>query len=1207
MKFQKQRGVVLVITLIMLSIITVMAVAFLALSRRERASVTHTQNSIDAELMAQTALERGKAEIAANIIGYSNLLGPDLLVSGSSITTNYPLYEAPYFYYGNPRDGVDDDKDLNAITNLWLDPRPPVFVGTNREQRFYLDLNRNGRFETNGVLPVLDGTGNAILDASGLPIMAHFTGDPEWFGVLSRPQLLHSRDNRFIGRYAYLILPIGRSLDLNFIHNQAKDPDPASFDSGFLRSQGVGTWEINLAGFLADLNTNVWNDPGENYRYYPTNNTPNTSDGIAFVCARELLAFRYAGNHRLLDPANSLLANAAAVIPFDGIDAYTDNPPVPLGRRPVIDDDNPAKYWPGAESKQHLFSVHDLFNDRANFKYTNFTDRLRSAAAGTSSYDRYTFYRMLAQLGTGSAPEPEGKIHINYKNTGGVSPTNFVPWTPLEFFTNAAHKMLVQEFRTNRDPVYAYIGTNGVFSIPVVLNGSPKYTNINGIVESVFSTRVYRLLQLAANIYESSVATNLPCVFKPVFRWEQLPTGNNLFITNFVQLDNNFYTSVFNGTTPVKEMTTTNGPINPTDLVYGVPLVIGARKGIPNFNEFASQNIADFTRKLSLNRPGVGLKPDRTNQMFILGISNVFAMEAWNPYTNPYPRKVNLFFQNQVDATVMLNGAPFQKHQFTARTNQVFTFDGNQFRIPGIQANSIISNAVYRTVPVPTFDLVSAGNIFSPIGSTDTNRFGLTLRNRVLYFLTEENGQILDSFSTSDFDADFDISKEVSSPDGDGPKFWDRTIGIQRQISASMGGLDANDWNKFGAMDDKNQSIAKFSSFVSATALGPGQLDWTNLTMQAPYTPTRKIIHTSRWEANDPIVHYLSDDLREYREGYLTNQVIARTVYTSSTISITNDTSMGTYNARYRPWGGNPKQDVETDVTAFDLRTKDAGIADPNYWDFPTQKFPSVGWLGRVHRGTPWQTMYLKAYPVTGDEPDRWLMSEGGPGLAMETHPTNDWKLVDLFTTAIHPNATRGQLSVNQTNFAAWSAVLSGVAATTMIEPSPEQFVPVDTFADPAAVQPQTGFIIEGLSRARAAMPNGRFEHIGDILAAPELTTASPFLADAAFGPRWDVSFRRKLVKDIDYERIPDQIMSLLNLGDSRFVVYAFGQSLKPEYIDPRTGVALNYQITGEVATRSVVRIDFDKVTDRNDPRFGGPDVNRPHVVVEQFNVLPPE
>src|SRR5256885_16322129 len=101
MKHSKQRGVALVITLIMLSVITVMAVAFLALSRRERAGVVHRQATIDAELAANAGLERAKAEILAriiaqvvtsniptNIIVPTNLFGPDLFVSGS--TTNSP-------------------------------------------------------------------------------------------------------------------------------------------------------------------------------------------------------------------------------------------------------------------------------------------------------------------------------------------------------------------------------------------------------------------------------------------------------------------------------------------------------------------------------------------------------------------------------------------------------------------------------------------------------------------------------------------------------------------------------------------------------------------------------------------------------------------------------------------------------------------------------------------------------------------------------------------------------------------------------------------------------------------------------------------------------------------------------------------------------------------------------------------------------------
>ena len=54
---QKQSGVALVITLIMLSVITVITVAFLALSQRERAAVSTTLTGTEAELAATGAAQ----------------------------------------------------------------------------------------------------------------------------------------------------------------------------------------------------------------------------------------------------------------------------------------------------------------------------------------------------------------------------------------------------------------------------------------------------------------------------------------------------------------------------------------------------------------------------------------------------------------------------------------------------------------------------------------------------------------------------------------------------------------------------------------------------------------------------------------------------------------------------------------------------------------------------------------------------------------------------------------------------------------------------------------------------------------------------------------------------------------------------------------------------------------------------------------------
>src|SRR5439155_4438545 len=129
-------------------------------------------------------------------------------------------------------------------------------------------------------------------------------------------------------------------------------------------------------------------------------------------------------------------------------------------------------------------------------------------------------------------------------------------------------------------------------------------------------------------------------------------------------------------------------------------------------------------------------------------------------------------------------------------------------------------------------------------------------------------------------------------------------------------------------------------------------------------------------------------------------------------------------------------------------------------------------------RGTPWQTIYLKA----GIAPrESWLMPNG-PSTSMDAHPTNDWRILDLFTAALHPNATRGQLSVNQTNLAAWSAVLSGVAATKIKAQvrtaDPER---IDHFIEPAAIDPAVMQIFEGISRTRENQRFKRFEHVGDL------------------------------------------------------------------------------------------------------------------------------
>src|SRR5262249_39722525 len=141
-----------------------------------------------------------------------------------------------------------------------------------------------GYFEPTGVL--LDRNEQQL-------ITNYYVGDPQWIGVLEHPDQPHSESNRFIGRYAFIILPSGKSLDVNSMHNSAKRlRNDLSVDS-FFRNQGVGSWEINLAGFLAALNTNVtaWQSlPNLAYNY---NTNPLPSTGFAFDDATAILRHRY--------------------------------------------------------------------------------------------------------------------------------------------------------------------------------------------------------------------------------------------------------------------------------------------------------------------------------------------------------------------------------------------------------------------------------------------------------------------------------------------------------------------------------------------------------------------------------------------------------------------------------------------------------------------------------------------------------------------------------------------------------------------------------------------------------------------------------------------------------------------------------------------------------------------------------------------------
>lgn len=1297
-----ERGIALVITLIMLAVITFMAIAFLVLSRGERTSTATATDQTIARLAANNALERAQAELVLPMIASGNFASGGLMVSTNFInplgfirSANPQVYNnvtnVAYNYGNGSRMTLADS--LQNLANLQINPRPPVFIVTNRftgsnDFRYYLDLNRNGVFDLTGPTWVTNVSGQRVLDAKANPLVDNVQGDPQWIGGLEFPDRRYSADNRFLYRYAYLVVPVSQTLDFNYIHNAAANPLAPRVNltgADYLRNQGVGPWEINLAAFLYDLNTNIYGW-GPAPRYNPL--IPNGVGGNAYVDAAWILANRYGGVNT---PYPSALMSVATLFSVNGqrafrthaVDGYTAGPVMTTASGFNFDPDSyqvdrTVHPWPGADNTNHFYSTQDLFDP--NKTSPNFALRLQALGTNIDTYDRYTFYRLLSQLGTDSAPEPAGKINLNYDNLvqantfGVVSATNFFAWKPSDFFAITANALLANAGFTNL-----------------------TVTNLIIYPFNFYTPAVHRLLQLAANIYDASGATNralavnpqysFPTVFRPIFRRVTTPTNTLVEIVGYrevvnaniangrlapimVELDNP--TSPVGGPNKIPDISVRWNPNDINDknepMVSGIPLIIGAKKGFPNFNELAMQTEVSVSRLLEFRRNSPTGPVVRTNQMYTLTITNSFGLEAWNSYETNYPRNLQLETTMQMTA-IITNEIPGATPLMNNRVAAVAIVNTNNWRgwtLPNQAPYSMIlpfgiTNGFLWTNSTALDQapwLVPQTHLFPPAtrGTFYVPHWWLNLNTRLLFVLVDTAAnRIVDYVNINNWQRTVDITTNLltganmgnfsdyknpanewitnrlgNSLNPDAP-----TYGIINQIQVGLNGapdMRSYSMDPFSGLDAESAVDGFRFNLLGLSPIYPkdsGKVFTKTNIFYAPLDPYRPIYVHTTWQANDPLVHYTAGDLID-------------TSFSSTNVDFASQVpplnNLGRINTRYRPWGGNPEN--LDPLTDYSMAVKDPFVNRSDDWDFPTNKFPNIGWLGRVHRGTPWQTVFLKStnflqtIPVPlGTRLDlnpnmlNWARWSGNPVMdfnfvtngfpphiqtnlvpanyfygvpdAWFTSPTNDWHILDLFTTAFNDNAGRGQLSVNQTNLAAWSAVLSGV---NVLSNTP-LFV-TNLFIQPAGVYnsttgplPPLVTIVNGINNTRTNFVNHAFSRLGDILATPELTMNSPFLTAVTPATKAPVT-------DAVVERIPQQILGLLHGGEQppRFVIYSYGQALKPAvhslYQGPigngaYFGMCTNYQITAEVATRAVVRVD------------GAP--GKPRTVIENFTVLPPD
>lgn len=1459
-----EKGMALVITLMMLAIVTFMAVVFLAMSRRERTSVKISEEQQNTRQMADMALARAQSEITSHMtdaaerylqslatintnyltiaIGNSTVqrakLHFDLLSSKNYIRPGgfVPGDTSPANVNYADKNGnllaLNSDNYLQNIANLQYDPRAPVYVGN--EFRYYIDFNRNGFFETNGDVLISDPAGHfynadGSFSKSNGGIVTRMTGDPEWIGVLERPDLPHSESNRFVGRFGYIILPTGRTLDQNFIHNMSSyAPSKKDFayeqnisTNRYTRNQGVGPWEINMAAFLMDFSTNIFPNTTVNYDY-----GINRASGVSFKAAAGLLAYRYGFSRtNLLTPFLSLTNSSPTGPPPEGlrwgrandvfgtgsdyVDYQGDGPYIqydawvtnsaPLRTGQLYDNDDKDRYWFATERMAYTAEFSDVqrYFNLASYALTNtdlstFNNRFTNAVTSSrnNSYDRYAYYRWLAQIGADSAPALAGKIHLNFLNEPGSLSTNLHSWAnsgdnggrfagpetlnrqPLltqntnkvwqsssnrltNFFLITADAMLRASMVTNiflelsnNLPIYRTNYTIGgsYFVNPDVMNISPRaqrqianlpvrhdlsITNIQIYYEPAagelvtwrhryvtnqeYTPALHRLLQLTANIYDNMTNRGpvnpsnpeqepyYPTVFRPVLA----KTPTNILIVNWVAdnttdfaLRTNQY-NVTPGAVPVlrqqwwytKEEAFRKN-VNITNInIWGQPWVIGVKKGWPNFNEYSIETFIQVTRKLEIAKltPGEIVSTnlsdlaERTKQIFVLGISNTFGVEAWNSFAKAVKKglQVSTEIQSQVgieriystnvnaagtnlyplqpianvflgDMRVITNWAGRKATRTPLAVSTNVNGLGNvnsDFRVPLYTTWSVLPDSDFvpggrsfstpgKFYPGPFNERHPVGDIFQPLDEIPHLR--LVITNRIRYALMDiREGHVIDFVTLDNVITRVDLKDLMGGPTntafaaGFNPGLlWDTTVidpryvgtantnfggltrGILEQLLVSRGDIRVSkaDWAQYSPTSPLTNEMSVFLQFMS--------MDTDNenlkhkLAYQAPFSPTRRFYLQTMFQANDPLVHYMYQDLRDPYQQNKPQPIVPGGALRNDELGLTND----------RRWK------IRKDARFYNDAYQDPGVGTSDDWQFPIAKldnnqrvgsvygiphfnyrFPNIGTLGQIHRGTPWQTVYLKSDMALNTPPDQtplgispWAEWSGSYG----THPTNDWKLVGLFTTAMTENAARGLLSVNQTNMAAWSAVLSGVQVITNSvddevlrnDPltQPRFGIPQASASSPRPdmmIQPQSiqlSNIVRGINAYRATRPLGVFANLGEILGTPELSSHSPFLHLSQFQ-------HQGMFTDEAIEAIPQRILSLLKDDEPRFTVYCFGQTLKPA---PRSfatssqfyNLCVNYQVTGEYATKAVFHVEGEL----NNPN------NPLRTVIESFEPLPP-
>jgi hypothetical protein len=560
-------------------------------------------------------------------------------------------------------------------------------------------------------------------------------------------------------------------------------------------------------------------------------------------------------------------------------------------------------------------------------------------------------------------------------------------------------------------------------------------------------------------------------------------------------------------------------------------------------------------------------------QMYLVGVSNVIGVSLWNSYQTNYPGAVYI----QADGTLSMsltndlgplsppvvatasiggaNPAPMGSINIPATQWQgsgwvpgsLVKPNVASFQVPLFTNYVFLPDLAYQhtppgfVIPPPNTSLIwpnAPGYFPQPQG-------GLNITNRIrcIVFDGGPSGRVIDYVQLGGLDTYRDLTAEIQTGNAatgfNG--LWSTNFvtafgvtmpqGLVNQINISEGNLSSSDadWqnNMLSTPTGPARLLAidSFRVFMKLTPIYFPSTVNTNLEQQLPFNPTAKRYQPLAWQANDPLVHYLSSDLKNFN---ILNSVYVLAPPNSRPPDFS--TNLTALTSRYSPWGGSPMSLAPASPTnpRFNPAVKDPLIWTSDYWDFPSGEPLSFATIGRIHRGTPWQTIYLKSADTNGVDWQYWT----GDGLywsinnhfvsdASLSRPVRDRDLISLLGPVLSTNDPTRQLSINNPSTNAWLGILDGLVVETN-NPFP---LATDTTII-SSNSPEAAAIVQGIFSTRAnttVFPNQTFPRLGDVLASPALAEQSPFLNTNSLQ-----SFTAGGLSDEMFESLPSQLLPLL-------------------------------------------------------------------------------